>query len=221
MNQDGPKRKEHPLLFATFSIGLAVGFVALTLFWAYENPERVLIGLPGRHDTRANASASRLAQCLDCHVPFVGTPGTRCLGPGCHGDLATGTPPKEGPAMPVRFHVALREHPCGTCHQEHTANPARTSSTAAFEHAIIPSKSQRLCSRCHSGAKMPNHAKTNAVSCDLCHQLDRFKGARMIHGRVASHPCDLCHVAPPTEAHASVAGTCSDCHVIQAWGALR
>jgi hypothetical protein len=193
------------------------GAFALTLFvlwWAGKDPESVVIGLPGRHDAPdSDASADRLADCLDCHVPFVGTPGTRCLGPGCHGDLATGTPPLEGPAMPIRFHAALRKFACTNCHVEHTT--LRTE--RIFTHDIVPQNARSACARCHTGAGITGHARTDVISCDLCHQLTEFKGTDMVHARVANHACDICHEVPKTPAHSSVAGACGDCHTSENW----
>jgi hypothetical protein len=206
----GPR--ERPIWFAILSVSGAFALTLFVLWWAGRDPESVVIGLPGRHDA-PQSETDRLADCLDCHVPFVGTPGSRCLGPGCHGDLATGTPPKEGPAMPIRFHASLRRYACTNCHLEHTT--ARTE--RIFTHDLIPTDARAACSRCHSGAGVAAHAATDALSCDLCHQLNRFTGTEMVHSRVANQACDLCHVAPKTAAHASVAGACSDCHGIDSW----
>jgi hypothetical protein len=204
--------KERPILFALLSVAGAFALTTSVLWWAGEDPESVVIGLPGRHDAPVDGD-DRTADCLDCHVPFVGTPGTRCLGPGCHGELATGTPPKEGPAMPIRFHATLRRYACTNCHVEHTT--IRT--TRIFTHDIVPRAERNECSRCHSGAGVPGHARTDAISCDLCHQLDRFKGTDMVHGRVAGHACDVCHDAPRTPGHESIAGACIDCHATDNW----
>lgn len=213
MTPTSTERRERPLLF-TLAAGLfALGLSAGMLWWAYSTPESVLIGRPGRHD--AVSDRSRLADCLDCHVPFVGTPGSRCLGPGCHGALATGTPPRDGPAMPVRFHVVLREYDCRRCHIEHA--PAKPP--APFAHAIIPADSRGRCSDCHLAGRAA-HARTDAVSCDLCHGLERWRGASMVHERVRNQPCDLCHAAPTTPAHASVAGACDNCHGSGDWASV-
>src|SRR5207249_3355172 len=118
MAAGGSRRTDRPVAFAIGAAGIAAVISLSVLVWAQASPETVLIGLEGRHDHDA-AKSERLAACLDCHVPFVGTPGSRCLGPGCHGELATGTPPKDGKAMPIRFHAALRDQPCGLCHVEH------------------------------------------------------------------------------------------------------
>jgi hypothetical protein len=200
-------------LFTVLTGLLAVTISGLMLLWAWATPEDVVIGVPGRHDQLAGGE--RLADCLDCHVPFVGTPRTRCLGPGCHGALGTGAPPRTGPAMPVRFHAALDEEPCGTCHLEHGWSEAR----GAFDHAVIPQATRSRCARCHL-AQRASHARTDAVSCDLCHGFDAWKGAQIVHDRVANHPCDLCHATPPTEAHASVAGACDRCHGTASWDSV-
>ncbi len=206
----GPR--ERPILFALLSVAGAFALMLFVLWWAGQDPEAVVIGLPGRHDAPHDDS-ERLADCLDCHVPFVGTPGSRCLGPGCHGDLATGTPPKEGPAMPIRFHATLRKYACTNCHVEHTT----VRSDRIFTHDIVPQDERRNCSRCHSGAGIPGHAGTDVIGCELCHQLNRFSGTQMVHARVANQACDVCHSAPRTVAHASVAGACSDCHTTEDW----
>ncbi len=184
------------------------------LAWGQASPERVLIGLVGRHD--GPPEGERLAACLDCHVPFVGTPGSRCLGPGCHGELATGTPPRDGPAMPIRFHTALRDQPCSLCHQEHVAAEASTS-TRTFTHRMIPAEPRARCTKCHSGAKVRNHPITDAVNCSVCHGTIVWGGTAIEHERVAQQPCDVCHVRPENETHASVAGNCSECHVTERW----
>lgn len=204
--------KERPILFALSSAALALFITASMLWWASQDPESVVIGLPGRHDAPSTAK-QRLADCLDCHVPFVGTPGSRCLGPGCHGELATGTPPKDGPAMPIRFHAALRDTACTRCHEEHTVD----RSAREFSHRLIPESTRRNCSVCHSGRDVSGHARTDAISCDLCHRYDRFEGTQMSHERVVDQPCDVCHVTPKDEAHASVAGACTDCHDSKSW----
>ncbi len=215
MRDDRTKRRERPLLFTLGTTLLAIGLSAAMLWWAYTTPEAVLIGRPGRHDARVGAA--RLADCLDCHVPFVGTPGSRCLGPGCHGDLATGTPPRDGPAMPVRFHAALRAYECSQCHVEHA--PWTEAPDAKFSHTVVPTDARADCARCHRAVR-ENHARTDAVSCDLCHGLERWKGAQIAHERVKDQPCDLCHAAPSTQTHATVAGACDNCHGTSAWAAV-
>src|SRR5262245_21032951 len=135
---------DRPFAFALATAVGALLITAIMLLWGEASPETVLIGLEGRHD--APSGGERLATCLDCHVPFVGTPGSRCLGPGCHGDLATGTPPREGAAMPIRFHAVLREEPCGSCHQEHVTERVETS-TRTFAHSIIPASMRERCAR--------------------------------------------------------------------------
>lgn len=208
--------RDKPFAFAIASVVFALVVACVVLLWAQESPERVLIGLSGRHDGKDGGE--RLAACLDCHVPFVGTPGSRCLGPGCHGELATGAPPKGGPAMPIRFHVVLREAPCGTCHDEHVEGDAETS-RRSFTHAIIPRPEHDRCVSCHSGAGVRSHPKTDAVNCRSCHETQSWRDTRIDHAVVLHQPCDLCHVAPPTDPHASIAGTCAECHVAGGWKA--
>lgn len=206
--------RDRPLLFALFCIVISAGITWAVVVWAEASPESVLLGLQGRHD--AVGAGERLATCLDCHVPFVGTPSSRCLGPGCHGDLATGTPPRDGPAMPIRFHVALRDQPCGLCHQEHV--PRGTSRVAMpFTHDLIPGTTRARCARCHSGAGRDSHPPTDAVACELCHSTERWQGVEVEHSLVAQQPCDVCHGAPASPAHASIAGNCSECHETQRW----
>jgi hypothetical protein len=200
-----------PILFAVVTTAGATILSIAVLWWATLDPESVVIGMPGRHD--APPSGERLADCLDCHVPFVGTPGSRCLGPGCHGELATGTPPKDGKAMPIRFHAALRDAPCTPCHVEHT----RSAERVAFSHDRIPAGARAKCSRCHLGAAVEDHARTDSIPCDLCHGVERFAGTEIDHSKVSNHPCDLCHASPKDEAHASVAGACTDCHRSESW----
>lgn len=197
---------ERPVWLAALSLAVASLAAAGLMLWATEDPVVVIVGKDGRHDQAAEAS------CLDCHVPFEGTPSSRCLAPGCHGDLATGTPPRSGPAMPLRFHVALRKQACVRCHGEHETDVIRR-----FDHALVPAEAQVRCHTCHPGAAVPDHARTDAVSCDLCHGLAAWSGAPMEHGRVAQQPCDLCHRRPESEAHASVAGACGDCHATTSW----
>ena len=213
MREDPSERRERPLLFTVATGFLAVILSAAMLWWAYATPESVVIGMPGRHDQ--TSGADRLADCLDCHVPFVGTPRSRCLGPGCHGELATGTPPQTGRAMPVRFHAALAEHSCSECHVEHGSQLSRQR----FDHVVIPQTARARCARCHF-AQRESHARTDAVSCDLCHGFDQWRGAQIVHDRVQNHPCDLCHAPPATEAHTSVAGACDRCHGTQSWDAV-
>jgi hypothetical protein len=207
---------DRPILFAMLSAAGALALTAGVLWWAQSDPEGVVIGMEGRHDAE-RAQSERLADCLDCHVPFVGTPGSRCLGPGCHGELATGTPPRDGPAMPIRFHAALRDEPCNTCHVEHTDQPRKARK---FDHAMIPKKPRADCARCHSGAEVKSHARTDAIGCDVCHGLETFDDTEMDHKKVANHACDVCHAAPKNEVHATVAGACTDCHNSEGWGAL-
>lgn len=213
MAEAATARKERPLLVTLVSMVLATLAVGIALWLADREPEWTVIGLPGRHDRIANAQ--RRADCIDCHVPFVGTPGSRCLGPGCHGELATGTPPLTGKAMPIRFHAVLRQHECTLCHREHSDVPGAWD--RPFAHELIPTDDRARCSRCHFATGQLSHARTDAVSCDLCHGFEAFAGAKMEHGRVASQPCDLCHGAPETTVHTSVAGTCTDCHGTGSW----
>lgn len=197
---------DRPLLFATVSVFLGALAAAGLLAWASGDPVTVIVGQSGRHDQAHGAT------CLDCHVPFEGSPSSRCLAPGCHGDLATGTPPRDGPAMPLRFHVALRGQACSQCHTEHARDVLR-----AFEHRRIPQAVRAGCRACHLGERVKAHARTDAVSCEVCHTLDNWSEAQMSHKKVSAQPCDLCHRRPETEEHASVAGTCTDCHVSSSW----
>lgn len=160
-------------------------------------------------DVRGPAPLVPAADCLDCHVPFRGTPPTRCLAPGCHGSLATGTPPRDGPAMPVRFHAALRGHDCGSCHAEHERPPPRDG---RFSHRAIPEAIRVRCQACHSGEGIDHHARTDAVACDLCHGTENWTRADMVHTRVDDRACDLCHRAPDDPRHVSVEGNCENCH---------
>lgn len=212
--RDRNAMKDKPYAFALMS-GLSAVVLTVGLgVWAAARPEAMLIGLSGRHD--GSGPEARLATCLDCHVPFAGTPGSRCLGPGCHGELATGSPPRDGPAMPIRFHVALRDGDCSRCHREHGAAKTRTS-TSAFAHARIPEDVRRACARCHRGAGTASHASTDSVACDACHATSSWKGVTVDHDRIRGEPCDLCHIAPTTAPHASIAGACKECHSTEGW----
>ena len=122
--------------------------------------------------------------------------------------------------MPIRFHAALRGHDCGLCHTEHgddAVEAARGKSPPetqkpVFSHREIPFAVRTRCHACHPGQDVPNHARTDAVSCDICHGTDQWTGATMAHARVNEHACDLCHRPPSDARHASVAGNCQDCH---------
>lgn len=188
---------------------LAGGAVAGFVVWTAADPSGVVVGTEGQHDAAGGAT------CLDCHVPFVGTPASRCLSPGCHGALATGTPPRDGPAMPIRFHAALRRTPCQTCHAEH-GTTARAPAPR-FDHAVIPPTSGARCRACHLAETVRAHARTDAVACDVCHGLSSWSVADMNHDAVREQPCDLCHPGPTTDSHAAVAGTCTDCHGVEDW----
>lgn len=196
--------REHPFLLGAASLLIAFGGAYLMFQWAIATPTAALVGRRGVHDAQPGTAAT----CLDCHVPFRGTPYTRCLAPGCHGSLATGTPPRDGRAMPVRFHAALRGYGCGRCHSEH-AGPAVPR---VFAHSQIPDEARSRCHACHPGQGIPDHSRTDAVSCDVCHGTRAWRGAPMSHARVTEHACDLCHRPPDDPRHASVAGTCQDCH---------
>lgn len=210
------QRRPSTLLVGLVSTILGLATAVAALLWARGSPETVLLGRAGRHD--AVTDGARLADCLDCHVPFVGTPSTRCLAPGCHGELATGTPPRDGPAMPVRFHAVLRDRACSTCHLEHGGEAAgAVTEPAPFRHEIIPPAPRARCGRCHAAGGQASHPRTDAVSCDLCHGLERWSGASMVHARVEAHACDLCHGPPKSEPHGSVAGRCGDCHETTSW----
>lgn len=214
---EAKQRKDRPYVFAIVTLILAGIVTAGMVAWASESPESVLIGLHGRHDARGDGV--RLAACLDCHVPFVGSPGSRCLSPGCHGALATGTPPRDGKAMPIRFHAALRDQPCSICHTEHTEKPVAELPKREFTHDLIPEAPREACQRCHSGAREKDHTRTDAVACKLCHETSTWRGVKMDHQKVWQHACDVCHRAPTDATHASVAGTCSACHSIDGWKA--
>ena len=203
---------DRPYAFALATFAGATVLTSAVVLWANVSPERVVIGVDGRHD--APPDRERLADCLDCHVPFVGTPASRCLSPGCHGALATGSPPREGNAMPVRFHAALRGVACGHCHLEDGDAPAERR---VFHHDVIPEGKRHLCSRCHSGAKLEHHNATDAVLCRACHETTAWTGKAVDHRNVWQHACDVCHAAPASPAHASVAGTCSACHRTDEW----
>lgn len=190
------------------SVGGAAG-----LGWALVSPNEALLGRLGQHDV-ARPGAQVPAGCLDCHVPFAGTPSTRCLGPGCHGDLATGTPPTEGPALPVRYHVVVRREPCGLCHMEHNAvgeRRPRRDPHSPLPQALI----EEGCAECHSARSRPGHARTDEVPCGRCHGLKAWLGAQVIHDQVAALACELCHVVP--DGHRVTSGACGSCHTPTAW----
>jgi hypothetical protein len=113
--------------------------------------------------------------------------------------------------MPIRFHVALREERCSHCHREHGIREE-----ALFSHPLIPARVRGDCRRCHSGAALADHSRTDAVECQRCHGEDGW-GAKIDHDNVTDHHCDTCHAAPADTAHQAVAGTCSTCHQTQAW----
>lgn len=209
-----PSRPDRPYIFAFLCV-LAAGLVCVLLTaWALKSPEMVLVGKVGKHDAPAGQDL-RLAGCLDCHVPFIGTPGSRCSSPSCHGALATGTPPRSGPAMPIRFHSVLANLECSRCHVEHGADSMQR--TAEFSHRIIPDTHRSQCSRCHSAAQRSSHSQTDAIECGLCHKIDQWPTQNIDHRRVWAQACDVCHATPNTDAHASVAGTCSSCHETTSW----
>ena len=214
-SNDRETRADRPYLFAGLTVVLALGSTALIVGWSSCSPELVLIGLDGHHDAPEGTS-ERLAACLDCHVPFIGAPPSRCLSPGCHGALATGTPPREGNAMPVRFHAALRAYHCSTCHTEHGDERAATSSQA-FSHEVIPTAERPACARCHSGRTVDAHPATNAVDCALCHDTKTWKGVNTDHSKVWQYSCEACHVTPSTPSHSSIAGACTTCHETTSW----
>ncbi len=198
------------LIFLCFSLLLGLGAGA-TLLLFKEYPRASLIGVPSRHDPALGKSDAR-AFCLDCHVPFVGSPSSRCLGPGCHSDLATGTPPQTGPALPVRFHQAIRNYECSLCHEEHRPERLRE-----FSHALIPSEVRGQCQRCHLAQDQQDHDRTNQMDCALCHRTDDWKITRVDHRVFKETACDVCHLRPESEAHAKVAGSCNVCHNAQIW----
>lgn len=192
------------------SMGMTV-LIGVGLYqWALRDPVRVLVGSQGRHD--APPHRPQPAACLDCHVPFLGTPTSRCLAPGCHASLVTGTPPKTGPAMPVRFHSVLRDLSCQSCHGEHQ----RGISLVPFRHQIIPTPQEQACFRCHSGARRPKHARTDAIACGTCHSTDNWAGTKMSHEKVTNAPCALCHRPPDIAGHPANDG-CIECHETNRW----
>lgn len=206
--------RERPYVLALISLGGGTLATIAVLAFALAKPESVVIGLDGRHDRIEGGE--RLASCLDCHVPFVGTPASRCSSPGCHGELATGSPPREGKAMPIRYHVAIRDERCGLCHVEH-ADREELEKPVGFSHQKIPEKVRDECRRCHSAINVRAHSGTDQIDCRRCHETTSWTGTVMNHALVEGEHCDVCHVAPEGEAHANLAGTCSTCHEREAW----
>lgn len=147
------------------AIGLSVGATLfLGLGYLLLRPGPALLTEPGPH-------GSERAACLDCHVPFSGTPSTRCLGPGCHGDLATGTPPRDGPVLPVRFHVVLRGEDCRGCHAEHRSSDP---STAKDPHrGVPPGVLNGRCGGCHLDLGPEAHDPAD-LRCGQCHGLETW-----------------------------------------------
>jgi hypothetical protein len=110
----------------------------------------------------------------------------------------------------------LREEACSSCHAEHVELGARTS-TRAFTHELVPEDVRDNCHRCHSAGGRKSHAIADAVECSTCHDDTTWSKVQLDHGTVAKEACDLCHHAPETPAHASVAGTCQECHETSSW----
>lgn len=188
---------------------LAAALAGGAAVWAYvrEAPHAALVDRPSHHQP---AGAAALARCLDCHVPFLGSPSTRCLGPGCHGDLATGTPPRDGPAMPVRYHVVVRKQACSTCHEEH-----RIGGRIDVHGAVADPELRAACQKCHSARRVPAHARTDEEPCGVCHADASWRADRARHEKLHTQACEVCHRAP--EGHPRVAGTCLGCHQTRSW----
>ena len=215
MTNDNKKvASERPYAFAVLAIFVAALVCGGLVSWAVSSPEVVVIGASGQHD--GPPDGDRLAGCLDCHVPFLGSPGSRCLTPSCHGNLATGIPPRTGSAMPVRFHVALNSLECSNCHNEHGERSPKAAK-GQFSHSIIPSGHKEQCSHCHSGSSFSGHSSTDSVACSKCHTLESWKVAAVDHQAIWEHACDVCHVIPKETEHITVAGTCSSCHTTVNW----
>ena len=205
---------ERPYAFAILAVFTATLISSGLVVWALSAPETVVVGMSGQHDGPAHGE--RLAGCLDCHVPFLGSPGSRCLTPSCHGNLATGIPPRTGSAMPVRFHVALNSLECSHCHNEHGAQPSKVA-TDKFSHGIIPANHRKQCAQCHSGTNLLDHSSTDSVVCSKCHQLESWSVKAVNHQSIWKHACDVCHSIPKETEHITVAGTCSACHSTSNW----
>lgn len=192
-------------------VALVAGAGALLL--SLNDPQKMLVGQPGWHDAVSDSAPGKAA-CLDCHVPFVGTPRSRCLAPGCHDTLATGTPPRDGPAMPIRYHAALVKAPCQRCHDEHGQ---ASLSQAVDYHELLPDDVEERCRSCHQGSAVTGHARTDAVNCSTCHETSKWRPSAPRHDLVSKHPCDLCHGPPQNDVHNDITGTCSDCHKTSGW----
>lgn len=194
----GPEHPLRGLVVALGTLGLAM---ATGLFYLGARPGPALLTEPGPH-------GAGQAACLDCHVPFSGTPSTRCLGPGCHSALATGTPPRDGPALPVRYHVAVRKLSCQRCHEAHRTEARVVTPHGTLDRPLL----EQLCVRCHSGRHLESHAKTDEIGCWTCHALDSWALPTPKHGTVAQVPCEVCHTAPRTDHPAP--DSCERCHAL-------
>jgi hypothetical protein len=165
------------------------------------------------------------ADCFACHAPFGGTPAARCVK--CHALETIGISTTHGAALArkegrPRFHQALLEPSCASCHADHRGPDAATA-LLAFSHELLVPAARSACADCHASRKPADelHRQT-ALSCGNCHGTQAWKPASFAHDSLAAEQrarCVSCHarVRPTDSLHGAAGDDCASCHGTQAW----
>lgn len=137
--------------------------------------------------------------CFACHLPFRGTPATRCTS--CHAFDRAASVKANGKIQPGNaLHALHREFSridCANCHVGHLTHGAKNA-TPCFDHTMMRTETRRACSTCHRPPQDSLHPSLGS-QCAECHATGTWTPATFDHRKFFS-------IEPPHDA------ACSTCH---------
>jgi hypothetical protein len=163
--------------------------------------------------------------CFACHAPFRGTPPERCMN--CHaldkiGITTTAGAPLAPEQGRTRFHQALAEPSCASCHGDHRG-PDATKALVAFSHELVAPPARSACIDCHANRTPADDLhRLAAPSCGQCHGTEAWTPAHFDHASLAAGArarCVSCHESarPKDSLHGAAGDDCLSCHGTTAW----
>ncbi len=157
-------------------------------------------------------------QCLGCHTPLRGAPGSKCIA--CHPLDSIGLarrslvqPANARPAL-AGMHAEFRTSSCLDCHTDHAGSDPK-GATLPFTHEHLSAALLRRCVGCHEGNRPADDLHRQvADDCASCHVSRGWTPASFQHERYfvldRDHnvTCKTCHIGSAGYTQY----TCYGCH---------